>query len=234
MWKVWIQSDDRASTESTDPVSNVLLARRILSERDFFSFPRKQVQGDLQNLITLDTDQQNVIASLGHAPGGITVTQGYPGTGKTHTIVESCIPFALLPEHGIHLVFSPTSAGADKIALDVDARIQEHRQNEKITTVYPHILSEKNAYVVRLHFKALGRQVRDTTIHVSADESLGTHPPKIPEDVAYLSGILSQSEAIVQEVLQKSGEVTIPGVLDPRLKHLTLSVGARMLQSVGL
>lgn len=116
-------SGARPSVESDNRVANVLTARKTLSEHDFFHIPRKQIQGDLPNLLKLGDDQQNVLANLGQAPNGITVTQGYPGTGKTHTIVETCVPFTLMPEQGIHLVLCPSEQGANDIALRIDARI---------------------------------------------------------------------------------------------------------------
>lgn len=227
---------DSPSTTWNNRWKTNLLAKRIdqLVPMDFFAFARKQLKDNPQDYMLLDEQQAEAIIDLGYSPGGLKITQGPPGTGKTHTIVESCIPFALTPEHGTHLVFSPSNKGADKIALDADIRFHKLRQNELITDKYPHMVSEENAYVVRLHSKASERQVRDLIIYANVDKPENARPPTFPDDIDDLFDTLSESEAIVHEVLRKSKAVNVPGILDPRVRHLTLSVGARMLQSVGL
>lgn len=246
--EVMNDSGGHPSTKSNDRVANLLTARRTLLEHDFFSVPRQQLQMDLQDLMILNEAQKKAIASLGHARGGVNVTQGLPGTGKTHIVVESTIPFVLMPERGIHLVVSPSNKAANDIAVRIHRRIQDQRQNQEVAFNYSHILSEQHAYIVRLESKMTQCAIQDLVgcvrEHSSEESSLSTPQEdnvNIDEfidtrrkEINSVLEILPVYEEIVRDTLRQIEGDTIPAIPGSRVENLSLSVGARMLQAIGL
>lgn len=228
---------DKAYAAFNERMMKVLLARRIdkFTPHNFFHTPKQSLDlTEVATFMKLDGKQQEAVDALSAAPNGVSITQGPPGTGKTHIISQTCIPFLIMPTPGVHLIVSPSNAGVDDIASSVDKQIRELQRNLGVIAKYPHILDDHNCYVVRLHSKASERAARDLVIYANQTRPDDACPPMFTGELDEMMQDLSETEKILCEILRKSTEASTPGINDPRMKHYSLSAGARMLQSLGL
>lgn len=226
---------DAPYTPFNKRIFQILLGRRIdqAEIHDFFKAPRKSLDlKNIQSVMQLGSKQQDAVTNMETAP--IPILQGSPGTGKTWLIKETCVPFLIMPDKGIHAIMSPSNAGADGIAVSVHGKIEALRQDPNIISKYSHITNEHDCYVLRIHSRASEQAVRNLTVTANLDRPDNARPQTFPEaEEREELKELSEAEKLVHEALKDAFTTIFPGLNDARVKQYHFSLGARMLQSMG-
>ncbi|KAK4938037.1 hypothetical protein LTR10_021444 [Elasticomyces elasticus] len=178
-------------------------------------------------------DSQKGAISLGRkAPAGFLICHGGPGTGKTHFVIQAMKPFLLDAEkHHRLLLTSAGNRGVDSMARGLNRLLQQLIKASK---------SSPKRYVIRLHSikTELSILLRDAEIlRGKALEKKQKRSPAPAQDGGQSAkGASNASEKThpILEHCQNFAACKFEGVQDERVQDITLSLGEKMLEVLGI
>lgn len=196
----------------------------LLPEIDFYASVRESYAKQnklIDDEMTLNDEQKEVIELCQHAPGGWVLVQGPPGTGKTHLIIQAICPFLIADTNEQVLLVSSTNAGVDSMARKADSMIQKLKTDQ----------FANNKFVVRVHSS-------DTEEVISLRE--GKLKRVIPADAKPKIYTLNEKDTKIIDEIEAARVIhnrylssikeKFSEVRDPRVQELKLSLGFRMFQ----
>ncbi|KIV85162.1 hypothetical protein PV11_00892 [Exophiala sideris] len=178
-------------------------------------------------------DSQKGAISLGRkAPAGFLICHGGPGTGKTHFVIQAMKPFLLDAEkHHRLLLTSAGNRGVDSMARGLNRLLQQLIKASK---------SSPKRYVIRLHSikTELSILLRDAEIlrGKALEKKQKRSPAPAQDGGRSAKGASNASEKThpILEHCQNFAACKFEGVQDERVQDITLSLGEKMLEVVGI
>jgi hypothetical protein len=161
--------------------------------------------------------------------GGVSLVQGPPGTGKSFWLYRAVLPFVMHKQRGLsvrHQVM--ITAPSNQVVNDLAAGMAGLLKQSAL---------DRDAFVVRVHSIDTERTI---TFNDAVREGQEATPP-----VNQRPAIIQQSDMpdaldtflaayAVKHAHDRCTAQRVPGVADPRVVELSLSVGMRMLEFAGI
>ncbi|KAJ9612117.1 hypothetical protein H2200_003714 [Cladophialophora chaetospira] len=208
-------------------IENLLLGNRLdeLAPVDIYASLSDRSLAS-EDRLELNESQKDGIRSGRHAPAGLILAQGPPGSGKTHFIIQAVSPFLrdTAKRHRV-LLTAASNVSVDSMASDLQKQLQKFRAGRP---------SDLWQYIIRLHsikteksilFRG-AKQARERNLEANNNKShkAGASNPQ--------QALLGAEAASIFEQCQP--ERRYEGVKDERVRCIELSAGEVALQVAGL
>ena len=218
---------DRPHQTFNTMMKEILVCKDLtkLPKKDIFAAVRSEFEDQgirIEDMMTLNAQQLKGVRAAKEAIGGIQITLGPPGTGKTYLTGQYFIPFARSQQGGNMLfVAAPSNKAAREQVRCLNANLKALQDAGK---------APANGYVVRAYAKATEEQIRikQTQVYVPQPGDR----PKVDKDIALEE--LDEVDVLIMDHYRKHNEYPEPDIMDKRVEDRKLSIGYRMLIIAGV
>lgn len=226
-----IKNLDQLSDLTTRPeIKQLLLGNNYidLPEVDMYELVREEFPDPVAVMDELNADQRAAVDLAGQAPAGQLVIVAPGGCGKTFLAKQLIRPLIMSTKKTIRIL--STSTVNDSLN---DLALAHQEDCELVMSANPKL---KPLMVTRFH--GIDTEIKVSRVDAEKNREPGEQDrPKLHKDTSEEDLVILQTLAYASEVFDhyhRQTKQTLPGINDPRLKLVEMSLGHRMLQVAGI